>query len=296
MSPNAPPARNGSHAPDDLNQHTRRIQELLGKIDTLADPDSREMVQECLESVLAFYGRGIERVLQVVEQAEAEGGKVYDALLGDATVRGLLLIHGLHPVTLETRLHQALDKVRPYMKSHGGDVELISLENDVARLRLQGHCETCPSSTVTLELAVRQAIEEACPDLQGFEVENAQAAAPVTHTPYATKMEWESVEGLHSLNGGGMLATHAGGVPIVLCKVEDDFYAYRDHCPACNMPLHLGALVQGEISCQLGHRYDARAAGRGLEGGPSHLDPIPLLVQDGVVKVAVGRETRMTPA
>ena len=276
---------NGS---DDLNQQAKRIQELIEKIDTLGDPAARAMLQECLESVLGFYGRGLERILKVAGQT----GKFYDALLEDAAIRGLLLIHGLHPVDLETRLRQALDKVRPYMKSHGGDVELISLEDDVAKLRLHGHCESCPSSAVTLELAVRQAIEEACPDLMGFEVENAYVAEPKKQT----QARWETLGRMDQLSDGGMLAVHAGGIALVLCKLGEDFYAYRDHCPACNMPLHLGALEKEALGCRLGHRYDVRAAGRRIGDGDGHLDPVPLLVKDGSVQVAVPRETGMTPA
>jgi Fe-S cluster biogenesis protein NfuA len=77
----------------------------------------------------------------------------------------------LHPVDLATRLQEALEKVRPYLESHGGNVELLGLEDGFARLSLRGACKTCPSSSVTLELAVRKALEEACPDLLGFNVE-----------------------------------------------------------------------------------------------------------------------------
>ena len=92
-----------------------------------------------------------------------------------ARCAALLLIHGLC-IRFRSRRGcvEALDKIRPYMESHGGNVELLSLEDDVARLRLQGHCKTCPSSAVTMELAIRGAIEEACPDLMGFEVEGVE--------------------------------------------------------------------------------------------------------------------------
>ena len=83
------------------------------------------------------------------------------------------------------------------MESHGGDVELLSLEDDVARLRLQGHCKTCPSSTVTMELAIRCAIEEACPDPTGFEVEGVEPVSPKTpllHVPNAAPA-WVEIAG-----------------------------------------------------------------------------------------------------
>ena len=67
----------------------------------------------------------------------------------------LLLVHGLHPYDVETRVARALDGVRPYLGSHGGDVELLGVTDDgVVRLRLLGSCDGCPSSSVTLKLAV----------------------------------------------------------------------------------------------------------------------------------------------
>jgi Fe-S cluster biogenesis protein NfuA len=148
----------------------KRLQELIEQIQTQPNPAARALLQECLQSLLAFYGDGLSRILEQVQVSGVEGKKILDRLLKDQTISGLLLIHGLHPISLETRLRSALEKVRPYMQSHGGNIELLSLENEVARVRLQGTCKTCPSSTVTLELAVRHAVEEACPDLAGFEV------------------------------------------------------------------------------------------------------------------------------
>ena len=154
-----------------LNQQARELQTLIDRAQQLPDPAARAVFEQCLQSVLAFYGEGLARLLEVVSQSGEAGNVLVQRFAEDPAIAGLLLIHGLHPVDLNTRLQQALDKVRPYLESHGGNVELLSLENGVARLRLRGACKTCPSSSVTLELAVRRALEEACPDLLGFEVE-----------------------------------------------------------------------------------------------------------------------------
>ncbi len=175
---------------DSMNSQGRRIQEIVAQIDAMPNPAARALMQECMESVLGFYGDGIARMMELVKRSGIGAQKAYNALLHDNVVRGLLLIHGLHPHDLATRLREALDKVRPYMESHGGNVELLGLENDFDRLRLQGSCKTCPSSAVTLELAVRSALEEACPDLAGFHVEEengtikvALASAPAEPKP-----------------------------------------------------------------------------------------------------------------
>jgi len=285
-----------SHAhPDDLAREGQRIQELIEKIGELHDPAARGMLQECLESVLSFYGHGLERILDLIDKAGTDGEKVRAALIHDPSVRGLLLIHGLHPVTLEARLLEALAKVRPYMESHGGNVELINLENDYAKLRLQGHCKTCPSSTVTLELAVRAAIEEACPDLAGFEVEGIKpadehASASFEHVPSAAP-EWTRIESAKELPDASFMCVHAETEPLLICKVNDQLYAYRDNCPACNLPLHLGEMKAGLMICSLGHRFDVKHAGSCPDDTSLHLDPLPLLTQDGVVKVAMARAT-----
>ncbi len=160
----------------DAKSEGKRIQELIERISSIPDPAAQQLMQECLHSLLTMYGEGWARVLQLIKNSGTEGAQILDALLRDKLVRGLLLIHGLHPQDLETRVRGALDKIRPYLQSHGGNVELIKLENDVATLRLQGTCKSCPSSAITLELAVRQSIEEACPDLLGFEVEGVEKA------------------------------------------------------------------------------------------------------------------------
>jgi Fe-S cluster biogenesis protein NfuA len=118
-----------------------------------------------------LYGAGLERILGVLADAGEPALPIRNALLDDGVVASLLLIHGLYPVSLEERVAQGLDSVRPFLAAHGGNVELVSVENGVARLKLQGSCEGCPASASTLENALREAIEAAAPDLLGLEVE-----------------------------------------------------------------------------------------------------------------------------
>jgi len=77
----------------------------------------------------------------------------------------VLSLLGINPVALETRVAAALEKARPYLQSHGGNVELASLENGVARVRLQGSCGSCSSSSETLKNAVESAIYDAGPEV-----------------------------------------------------------------------------------------------------------------------------------
>lgn len=157
-------------APEEL---VERVQDLLGSLDEIADPLAQARVQELVGAVLELYGAGLDRILGILTDAGDAGLPIRDALLDDGIVSSLLLIHGLYPVPLEERVVEALDSVRPFLASHGGNVELISVEDGVARLQLQGSCNGCPSSAATLEHALREAIDAAAPDLLGLEVEGA---------------------------------------------------------------------------------------------------------------------------
>jgi Fe-S cluster biogenesis protein NfuA len=282
------PSANGKSAPvDEMNRLGRHVQELMEEVETLPDTPARALMHECMTSLLGFYGIGLERILQIVKRSGIGGQKACDDLIHDRIVSGMLLIHGLHPASLETRLREALEKIRPYMQSHGGNVELLGLENDFARLRLDGACKTCPSSAVTLELAVRHAIEEACPDLIGFEVEGATASvAAEKHVA----SDWKPVGKVQNLAEGGLIRAVVSEVPLILCKAGGQLYAYRDRCPACNLPLHLGAIADGILSCRAGHRFSVRNAGVSPDDPHLFLEPVPLVAGEEAVEVSLPAE------
>ena len=114
----------------------------------------------------------------------AAGATIVDQLTRDELVASVLLLYDLHPVDLETRVRGALEKTRPYLKSHGGNVELVGIdETGVVRLRMQGSCHGCPSSAVTLKLAIEQAIHEAAPDVSAILVEGRTDSRPSRPRP-----------------------------------------------------------------------------------------------------------------
>lgn len=156
-----------------------RVQELTSRLDEYPDPRARELAQDLLGAVIAMYGDGLHRIIDTISRSREAGATILDELAQDGAVASLLLIHDLYPASLEERVGEALDTVRPYMESHGGNVELRGIEDGVAKLALRGSCDGCAASRATLELAIRQALEEHAPDLQGLEVEGvADAPAP----------------------------------------------------------------------------------------------------------------------
>lgn len=149
----------------------QQVEELVRKIESLSDPQARAAAVELMQALLDFHGAGLDRLMELVADEGEVGYRIFDRFAGDELVANLLLLYGLHPVPVETRVVQALDGVRPYLDSHGGSVELLGVEGGVVRLRLQGSCQTCPSSSATLKLAIEEAIYKAAPDVASVEAE-----------------------------------------------------------------------------------------------------------------------------
>jgi Fe-S cluster biogenesis protein NfuA len=150
------------------------------RIDQLIDalgaggPVARERAEELVRVVIELYGAGLERLLQIAGPELADS--TVDRIADDELVAGLLVVHGLHPYNVTERVERALESVRPYLRSHGGDVELLDVDEDgVVRLRLLGHCDGCAGSTATLRSAVDGAIEAAAPEVIRIDVEEPTA-------------------------------------------------------------------------------------------------------------------------
>jgi Fe-S cluster biogenesis protein NfuA/nitrite reductase/ring-hydroxylating ferredoxin subunit len=280
-----------------------RVQALSERVDELPDPAARQLAQELVAGVIAMYGDGLARIMEVIAGSREAGATIIDELSQDGAVASLLLIHDLYPVSLEQRVLEALDTVRPYMESHGGNVELVELRDGVARLALQGSCNGCAASRATLETAIEQALEEHAPDLAGLEVEGvtekttgfslpmAQApAAPAFELPVvqaASPARWVDVGEAARPSPGRLSEVRIGAETLVIADVDGSLLAYVDECASCGATLGAGQLAGGLLrcpSCEV--EFDLPRAGRAAGGEPLQLRPVPLL-QDGGLRVAL---------
>jgi Fe-S cluster biogenesis protein NfuA len=162
----------------ELQQRMQQVEALVRRIESLPDPEARASAVELVRALMEFHGAGLERMMEIVAESGAGASVLFDSFAEDGLVGSLLLVYGLHPLTLEERVARALEKVRPLLDSHGGSVELIGVDEGVVRLRLQGSCKSCPSSSMTLKLAIEEAIYESAPDVVGIEAEGAPEQTP----------------------------------------------------------------------------------------------------------------------
>jgi Fe-S cluster biogenesis protein NfuA len=166
-------------APNDREFRKRmgRIETLLQEIERFPDAGARAHTREIVQTLLDLHGAGLERILEHLAAAGDTGLAMIDSLARDELVGSLLLLYGLHPLDVETRVRQALDQVRPYLRSHAGSVELLALSGGLVRVRMlgsgQGH-----GCSLTLRRAVEEAIYRKAPDVAAIEIEEVTTEAP----------------------------------------------------------------------------------------------------------------------
>jgi len=301
------------------DQHWRasgdRIEYLLDAISANGGA-ARARAEELVGEVVGLYGEALARIVDLINGNEV----LCNQLIADDLVASLLLLNGLHPHGLHRRVSDALEKVRPYLGSHGGDVHLLEIvpDDDGYRVELEfaGSCGSCPSSSVTLELTVEDAIRTAAPEVTSVE---AVAAAPDSKTPTpgsvipaesllskirsgGSRAQWHQVSDIAGLPAGEVGGFTVGGMAVLACRVGDQLYAYRDHCPTCDGTLAQAVLLRGAaggavLRCpRCRSHFDPVHAGTGLDDASIHLDPLPLLVRDGVLSLALPAEAVDMPA
>jgi Fe-S cluster biogenesis protein NfuA/nitrite reductase/ring-hydroxylating ferredoxin subunit len=277
------------------------IERLLDELRSTLDAPAMDRVEELVRLVTELYGAGIEHVVGVVVEGDEEQltpAAMLERIVGDELVASLLVLHGMHPHDLRTRIETGLDGVRPYLASHGGDVELLEIDEGagVVRLRMVGSCDGCPSSSVTLTLAVEAAILEAAPEIVQVVADGGEDSPSTNGTEVPVQLSrkaaadagWVPVHGVNRLPTGRLEALDVGHTAVVFARVGGALYAYLDQCAACPSPLRGGPLDGEVVRCPAcGAAYDVRLAGRSLDGTTHHLEPIPLLDDGGIVKIAV---------
>jgi Fe-S cluster biogenesis protein NfuA/nitrite reductase/ring-hydroxylating ferredoxin subunit len=288
-------------------QLLERVQELQERLDSAGDPATRRVAEELVSALVQMYGAGLERILDHLLAAGAEGERIAVGLADEQFLATLLLIHDLHPVPLEVRVQDALDSVRPYMESHGGNVELLSLEDGIVRIHLRGSCSDCSASAVTLELAIKQALEQAAPDLEGLEVEGVAPQTmdgqglpmvtgsapsgmelPVVMSGPPAQPSWFDLDSVAELPDGAIVPVSVADSELVIANVDGTLLAYRDACAGCGGPLREGQLQAGALSCpRCARAFFLPRAGRSMDDEHLQLEPVPLLREQQRVRVAL---------
>ncbi len=273
------------------------------------DADIRVRAEALVKAREAFIAAGVTAMVRRLKADERARHALFD-LVDDPLVYAVLMELGIVRPDLVTRVAQAMERIKPYVKSHGGDVELVRIEGDTAFVRLHGSCSGCSMSAETLRDGVGEAIRAIVPEIQHVEEVNdgpvagivsltvsaggGAGAAPGVAEDSPATYGWIAGPSADEVVDGRPTRFRAGETDVLLLRRGDRIFAYRNECPHQGLPLHDGEIdADGEtITCPY-HGFCFEVEGGECRTAPQvQLDPFPLRIEDGRILVRPGDPSR----
>ncbi len=267
---------------------------LAAKVDA-ADAEVRTLDAPSQAKALAlktaieeFHKEGLIRIVRALKE-DPRGKEILFTLVDVPEVYALLSMHGLVRADLRTRVSRVIDMVRPYMQSHGGDVELVDVTPTTVFVRLSGACHGCSMSAQTLRNSVEEAIREHITEpLKVEQLTNEPTTAFIPLGMLANNAAgWHPGPMAADLKDGKPVSINVDKISILLLRTEDKIQAFRNSCAHMGLPLD-GGMVDCEahaITCPWhGFRFDT-VSGECLNAPGAQLEPFPVRIEEGCIYV-----------
>lgn len=158
----------------DFRGDIQKIGGLLQEIESIADPAIRAATKELVQSIMDMHGAALSKALDIIADTGESGMEIIDRLGRDALVSSVLILYGIHPEELESRVVKAVDKIRPQLRKQGCEVELLGVNEGAIRLRVETGSHTCGSTAKTVRATLEGAMYDAAPDLASLQIEGLE--------------------------------------------------------------------------------------------------------------------------
>lgn len=271
----------------------RRVDDAVSALENL-DPDARKVAEELQSAIEAVHKAGLVTIVR--RMREDEGAReVLFSLVDDPVVHTLLSLHGILRPDPVTHANQVLEEVRPQLHSHGGDVTLVRIEDGTAFVRLEGACNGCSMSSVTLRNLVEDSLVQGVPAIMKVEVVAAEPSPTLISVDSLFAGRDPSAEGWVRMGPAAevpvddLSTATLNGVAVLMVNVGQRLSAYRNECAHEGLPLTDAVLdvAGGTLTCPWhGFCFDA-TSGECLSAPGAQLEQLPLRIDDGDIWVRV---------
>lgn len=261
------------------------------------DENQFAAVQSYRQSIDALHGEAMRRLIRSLKHEPAAMTALKGAV-GDEVVYAVLRHFGLVRASLQERVEEALDSVRPMLASHGGNVELVAVKPpDRVDVRFLGACDGCPASMLTFSAGIKKAIEAHCPEITKIEQIKGLAAVGEAKggvqyvSPFAINQTggWLKAGDLAKIPEGGIVKLELDGENVLLSRNGGAVSCFQNACAHLNLPLDEGPITDGILTCpHHGFQYDLRS-GECLTAPEVQLQPHAVRVIDNKVEVRLAR-------
>jgi len=276
---------------------------LLESVEQHPDEQVRNHVRALVYTMLNLHHGALQRIVEIVS-VQPDGEATLQELVRDELVQAVLMVHELLPYSLQERIESALETAREQLRTYGAGVEIVSVNNGVALLKLMGSSATANISTSILKAEIEHAVHAVAPDLLDIEYEDTIArlpdVKPVNLVQILSRKTTEKVSSKYTLMPviradqipiNELRIVEAGDINLLMCNVAGTIYAFQNSCAQNSLSLEKSLLEGGILTCPChGHQYDVRQGGRCLTDSSLRLESLTLRMQGNVVKVALPKE------
>lgn len=173
--------------------HTERIERSLQAVNSLTDDHARTSALDLMQAVMDLHGAAMSRIIELLS---CESGRDALAKLSDDPLLcGLLVLYGVHPLSLEDRVRAAIEKMRPQLHKVGTNLELVSADDAVVRIKLQ-HSKPDPHSSSSIQTTIERAIREAAPEVVDLAIEGLPVSGFVPLNRIQPALKYETGEAI----------------------------------------------------------------------------------------------------
>ncbi|GJF03360.1 NifU family protein [Pseudonocardia benzenivorans] len=281
------------------------FEDLAGRVDRAVEAASAldgaagEAAAELRAAIEEIHRVGLRAIVRAMRE-RPETRDLLFTLVDDPVVHLLLSLHGIVRPDPATHAQRVLTTVRPQLQSHGGDVAFAHVADGVAYVRLEGACNGCSMSAVTLRNLVEEALVAQVPAIRSVEVlpnePTPTLIAVESMFPRSTGLPPGWVDGLGTddvapgaLAAVQLAADDGTGADVIVVNVDNRISAYRNACAHEGLPLD-GALLDvraGTLTCPWhGFCYDA-TSGECLSAPGAQLEQLPVRVDGDRIWVRV---------
>jgi nitrite reductase/ring-hydroxylating ferredoxin subunit/Fe-S cluster biogenesis protein NfuA len=271
---------------DDLEALAERVDQATSEVHAL-DDDSRTRALNLKHAVEAFHKAGLTRIVRRLRD-DPRGKELLFELVDDPLIYALFVMHGIIRADPVTRVTQVLETVRPYLHSHGGDVELVEVRGDTVSIRLHGACNGCSQSAAALRQGVEEAILGQIAEIKQVEVVPSEPS-PALIAPDAIGVSpgpgWVKGPSVEEMPSGTLLRFDTNVASVLIVNFDNRLSAFRNTCVHKGLPLDGGLfdVEAGILTCPWhGFCYDAHT-GECITAPQAQLESFPIRVTGGQI-------------
>lgn len=277
---------------DEFELLAQRVDKAIAAIETL-NPEAQAKARALRTAIEEFHKAGLVKIIQGLK-SDARGHELLLELTAEPAVYALFSMHGLIRADLHTRVSRVIQMARPYIQSHGGEVELAYIQDNIAWVRMSGACNGCSQTAVTLRNSVEEALREQVPEIVKVEVvpnEPTPAPEPAVSeliqislgSPNPEDHGWIKGPQTSELEDATPFRWDLGESSVLLLRFDGRLQAFRNACAHQGLPLD-GGIVDIEartLTCPWhGFRFDCQT-GECLTAPQAQLETLPVRIQDG---------------